>query len=124
MCNTNVRIIYSSCLSRNLLLVLLYASIISAICNVVDLIVSSFQFIGIELAQSACQPDEPVSHLFQCCTCEVCKHLHVLLDGKRFVIPKDVSMLASTTAEARIGEILNGFYAELQSLVKAVDIFP
>jgi hypothetical protein len=33
-------------------------------------------------------------------------------------------MLASTTAEARIGEILNGFYAELQSLVKAVDIFP
>ena len=41
MCNTNVRIIYSSCLSRNLLLVLLYASIISAICNVVDFMVGT-----------------------------------------------------------------------------------
>ena len=45
-----------------------------------------------------------------------------MLDGIRFVIPKEVTMLAATTAEARIGKVLNGFDAELQTLVNAVDI--
>ena len=31
-------------------------------------------------------------------------------------------MLATTTAEARIGKVLDGFDAELQALVNAVDI--
>ena len=49
---------YSSCFTRNPLLVLLYASIISAICNVVDFMVGTSEFVGIEPAQGACQPDK------------------------------------------------------------------
>ena len=50
-------------LSRKSLLELLYSSIISAIGNVVDFMVGTSEFIGIELAQGACQPDKPVCHL-------------------------------------------------------------
>lgn len=48
LCNIN--------LSRKSLLVLLYSPIISAICNVVDFMVGTSKFVGIEPAQGACQP--------------------------------------------------------------------
>ena len=58
-------------LSRKSLLVLLYSPIVSAIGNVVDFMVGTSEFIGIalgfaaslveELAQGACQPDEPIT---------------------------------------------------------------
>jgi hypothetical protein len=56
---------------RNPLPDLLYSSIVSAIGNVVDFMVGTSEFIGIalgfaaslveELAQGACQPDEPIT---------------------------------------------------------------
>lgn len=50
-------------LSRKSLLVLLYSPIISAIGNVMDLMVGTSEFVGIEPAQGACQPDKPVRYL-------------------------------------------------------------
>jgi hypothetical protein len=46
-------------LSRHPLLVFLYSSIIFAIGNVVDFMVGTSEFIGIEPAQGACQPRPP-----------------------------------------------------------------
>ena len=69
-------------LSRKSLLELLYSSIVSALGNVMDFMVGTSEFVGIEPAQGACQPDEPISHLLQSGTGKVGKHLQVLLDGK------------------------------------------
>lgn len=68
-------------LSRKSLLVLLYSPIISAIGNVVDFMVGTSEFVGIEPAQGACQPYKPVCHLLQGGTCQFGKHLHVVHDG-------------------------------------------
>ena len=50
-------------LSSKSALELLYAPIVSAIGNVVDFMVGTSQFVGIEPAQGACQPNKPVCHL-------------------------------------------------------------
>ena len=45
-----------------------------------------------------------------------------MLDGVWFVVPENIAVFAATTSETRIGIVLNGFDAELQALVNAVDI--
>ena len=66
-----------SVLSRHPLLVFLYSSIVSAIGNVVNFMVGTSEFVGIEPAQGACQQDKPVRYLLQGGTGKFGKHLHV-----------------------------------------------
>ncbi|MBR2772825.1 MAG: hypothetical protein IKD78_12595, partial [Bacteroidales bacterium] len=60
---------------------LLNSPIISAIGNVVDFMVGTSEFVGIEPAQGACQPDKPVRYLLQGGTGKFGKHLQVVFDS-------------------------------------------